>query len=53
MTMSDVCGLLGSDLPRDDNDAVLTSLGFADLIWAAPSFAGPDVRSGQTIRAGS
>lgn len=53
MTMSDVCGLLGSDLPRDDNDAVLTSLGFADLIWAGPSFAGPDVRSGQTIRAGS
>ncbi|MDO5484625.1 MAG: peptidoglycan glycosyltransferase, partial [Desulfovibrionaceae bacterium] len=35
MTMQDVCALLTPDPPRDDNDAVLTGLGFADMLWAA------------------
>lgn len=35
MTMQDACGLLSPNSPRDDNDAVLTSLGFADMVWAA------------------
>ena len=35
MTMNDVCSLLEPDPPRDDNDAVLTSLGFAGMVWAA------------------
>ncbi len=35
MAMSDVCSLLDPDPPRDDNDAVLTSLGFAGMVWAA------------------
>jgi len=35
MTMKDVCALLTPNPPRDDNDAVLTSLGFAGLVWAA------------------
>ncbi|MGE9985774.1 peptidoglycan glycosyltransferase [Desulfovibrio sp. SGI.169] len=35
MTMQEVCSLLAPDSPRDDNDAVLTSLGFAGMVWAA------------------
>ncbi|WP_297829024.1 peptidoglycan glycosyltransferase [uncultured Desulfovibrio sp.] len=35
MTMSEVCSLLNPDSPRDDNDAVLTGLGFAGMVWAA------------------
>lgn len=35
MTMGEVCSLLSPDSPRDDNDAVLTSLGFAGMVWAA------------------
>ncbi len=55
MSMSEVCGLLPPDPPRDDNDAVLAGLGFAGLTWAArlspgqppaagkPSAQGPDL----------
>jgi hypothetical protein len=35
MTMREVCALLDPHPPRDDNDAVLTSLGFAGMVWAA------------------
>ena len=45
MAMSDVCSLLDPDPPRDDNDAVLTSLGFAGMVWAArlaPGQPSPD-----------
>lgn len=35
MTMKDVCSLLTPNAPHDDNDAVLASLGFAGLVWAA------------------
>lgn len=35
MKMQDACAILEKDAPHDENGAVLTSLGFADLIWAA------------------
>lgn len=35
MPMSEACGLIAPDSPRDDNEAYLTSLGFAGLVWAA------------------
>ena len=35
MKMQDACALLEKDPPRDDGGAVLTSLGFADMVWAA------------------
>lgn len=35
MSMKDVCALLDKNPPYDDNDAVLTSLGFAGMVWAA------------------
>ncbi|MDD4700855.1 MAG: peptidoglycan glycosyltransferase [Desulfovibrio sp.] len=35
MSMKDVCALLDQSPPLDDNDAVLTSLGFAGMVWAA------------------
>lgn len=35
MHMKDVCALLDQSPPHDDNDAVLTSLGFAGMVWAA------------------
>ena len=35
MKMRDACDIIEKDAPRDENGAVLTSLGFADLIWAA------------------
>lgn len=35
MAMKNVCALLAPDLLRDDNDALLTSLGFAGTVWAA------------------
>lgn len=35
MSMKDVCALLDKSPPHDDNDAVLTSLGFAGMVWAA------------------
>ena len=35
MAMAEVCALLPADSPRDDNDAILTSLGFAQQLWAA------------------
>ena len=35
MRMKDVCALLDQSPPHDDNDAVLTSLGFAGMVWAA------------------
>ena len=35
MPMKDVCSLLSATPQRDDNDAVLASLGFAGMVWAA------------------
>ena len=35
MPMKDVCTLLSATPQRDDNDAVLASLGFAGMVWAA------------------
>ena len=35
MPMKDVCALLSAPPQRDDNDAVLASLGFAGMVWAA------------------
>ena len=35
MLMKDACALLEKDPLRDDGGAVLTSLGFADMVWAA------------------
>lgn len=35
MPMKDVCTLLSASPQRDDNDAVLASLGFAGMVWAA------------------
>ncbi len=35
MTMKDVCTLLDAKTPHDANGALLTSLGFAGLTWAA------------------
>lgn len=35
MRMADACALVDPQPQRDDNDAVLTSLGFAGLVWAA------------------
>ena len=42
MTMRDVCALLDPHPPRDDNGAVLTSLGFAGMRWAARLSPGTD-----------
>ncbi|WP_300787680.1 peptidoglycan glycosyltransferase [uncultured Desulfovibrio sp.] len=41
MKMQDACAILEKDAPRDENGAVLTSLGFAGLIWAARLTPGP------------
>ena len=35
MSMKEVCALLDPNPQRDDNDALLTSLGFAGMVWAA------------------
>lgn len=35
MPMREVCAILEPDLPRDDNGACLTGLGFAGKLWAA------------------
>lgn len=35
MSMQEVCSILPDSSPRDDNGAVLTSLGFAGMNWAA------------------
>ena len=35
MPMKDVCTLLSAAPQHDDNDAVLASLGFAGMVWAA------------------
>ena len=52
MSMKDVCALLDQSPPHDDNDAVLTSLGFAGMVWAARLLPGQaeNGKSG-TIRA--
>lgn len=34
MPMKDVCSILEQDLPKDDNGAILTGLGFAGMVWA-------------------
>lgn len=52
MRMSEVCGLLGSDPPRDDNDAVLASLGFAGLTWAARLLPGQPPAAGKASAQG-
>lgn len=44
MPMGEVCSILDPDLPRDDNSALLTGLGFAGMLWAArlvPTQNGP------------
>lgn len=41
MKMRDACDIVEKNAPRDENGAVLTSLGFADLIWAARLTPGP------------
>lgn len=35
MTMKDVCAILASDTPVDDNGSLLTGLGFGGMLWAA------------------
>lgn len=40
MGIREVCALLESSLLRDDNDAVIASLGFAGMVWAARLFPG-------------
>lgn len=35
MPMKDVCAILPEQMPRDDNGAMLTGLGFAGMNWAA------------------
>lgn len=35
MTMKDVCAIFPDEMPRDDNGALLTGLGFAGLTWAS------------------
>lgn len=35
MPMKEVCAILERDMPRDDNGACLTGLGFAGKVWAA------------------
>lgn len=45
MPMKDVCDILSGELPRDDNGALLTGLGFAGMTWAArlsPRLTDPD-----------
>lgn len=34
MTMKEVCAIFPDEMPRDDNGAVLTGLGFAGMTWA-------------------
>lgn len=41
MKMQDACAILEKDAPHDENGAVLTSLGFADRVWAARLTPGP------------
>lgn len=40
MTMADVCSILEKDAPKDDNDAVIASLGFGGMLWAARLYPG-------------
>lgn len=35
MTMKEVCAIFPGQMPRDDNGAILTGLGFAGLTWAS------------------
>lgn len=52
MTMQDVCSLFSPDPPRDDNEAILTGLGFADMLWAArltPAQSTPAAAEGHSI----
>ena len=41
MKMQEACAILEKEAPHDENGAVLTSLGFADRIWAARLTPGP------------
>lgn len=44
MPMKDVCAILPKEMPRDDNGALLTGMGFGGMTWAArlvPSQAAP------------
>lgn len=44
MPMKEVCAILESNLPTDDNNSLLTGLGFAGKVWAArlsPERGGP------------
>ena len=50
MAMKDVCALLQPDPARDDNDAILTSLGFAGMVWAARLWPGQPGGQGPTDR---
>lgn len=34
MSMSEVCGILPSETPKDDNGAMLSGIGYAGLVWA-------------------
>ena len=55
MRMDEACALVEPHPQRDDNDAVLTSLGFAGLVWAARLSPGrvdpanPDEDAGQAL----
>jgi len=55
MLMKDACALLEKDPLRDDGGAVLTSLGFADMVWAArltPYTPGDDNVEAFPVKAG-
>ena len=55
MLMKDACALLEKDPLRDDGGAVLTSLGFADMVWAArltPYTPGDDNVESFPVKAG-
>lgn len=44
MPMKDVCAILPGEMPRDDNGALLTGIGFAGMTWAGrlvPAQNGP------------
>lgn len=49
MKMSDACDIVEKNAPRDENGAVLTSLGFAGLIWAARLTPGPGDQISATL----
>lgn len=41
MPVQEVCSILGTDTPRDDQGALLASLDFAGLVWAARLISTP------------